>query len=346
MLKTLPALGVVLCSQLALANSVTAVSANGGSVSISASAPPNFTTFTMSNPPRLVIDVAEASVKGVPTDINVGQNDIVAIKAMNYGTGNAAVARIMITYTKGIDTDILTNGSNIVVRPTSSGPSMQELPAGAAAAPVARQVDTTPSPRRRTARPLLENSPAAPAPLSSDEIATEAPPTQTVRLDPAPMQNTPPPADNGAPAPTEAPPGEAPVQGEATPAAQAAAGAPAAAAPTGNRSAADEAASPSPPVANGEIQVSPRRKRLTLVGLRFNGQPSVFIRTNEPVKYSQTSSGNGITVTIENTRITRHNDTRPLDVHFFDSPISTVRARQSVATWWCRFHARARPRRA
>ena len=48
----------------------------------------------------------------------------------------------------------------------------------------------------------------------------------------------------------------------------------------------------------------------------------------EPVKYEVRDQGSSVLVTIENTRIMRHNDTRPLDVHFFDSPIGMVRARQ------------------
>jgi len=38
--------------------------------------------------------------------------------------------------------------------------------------------------------------------------------------------------------------------------------------------------------------------------------------------------GNGVQITIENTRIMRHNDTRPLDAQYFDTPVWTVRAKQ------------------
>ncbi len=90
-------------------------------------------------------------------------------------------------------------------------------------------------------------------------------------------------------------------------------------------------ASPPPPPATGETpQVSARRKTLSLVGLRFNnGATSVFVRTNEPVSYHVSERPNGLVVTIENTRIRRHNDTRPLDAQFFDSPVAKVRASQN-----------------
>ncbi len=73
-----------------------------------------------------------------------------------------------------------------------------------------------------------------------------------------------------------------------------------------------------------------KRKTLSLVGLRFaNGAMSVFVRTNEPVSYHVSEKPNGLVVTIENTRIRRRNDSRPLDAHFFDSPIAKVQATQN-----------------
>jgi len=75
--------------------------------------------------------------------------------------------------------------------------------------------------------------------------------------------------------------------------------------------------------------VTARRKTLSLVGLRFNkGSASVFVRTSVPVAYHVSERPNGLVVTIENTRIRRRNDTRPLDAQFFDSPIAKVRATQ------------------
>jgi len=90
-------------------------------------------------------------------------------------------------------------------------------------------------------------------------------------------------------------------------------------------------ASPPPPAATEEPpHVSGKRKTLSLVGLRFNkGSMSVFVRTNEPVSYRVSERPTGVVITIENTRIRRHNDTRSLDAHFFDSPVANVRASQN-----------------
>ena len=86
---------------------------------------------------------------------------------------------------------------------------------------------------------------------------------------------------------------------------------------------------PPPPATGIAVHVSRRTKRLSLVGMRFSASgPSVFVRTNEPVNYQVQDDGNGVRITIENTRIMRHNDTRPLDAQFFDTPIWQVRAKQ------------------
>jgi hypothetical protein len=80
-----------------------------------------------------------------------------------------------------------------------------------------------------------------------------------------------------------------------------------------------------------EVQVSGRKKRLALVGFRpgtATKATEVFIRTNEPVHYSVSDDGQILRVVVQNTRVMRHNDLRPLDTHFFVTPVSLIVARQ------------------
>ncbi len=49
-------------------NTITSVSVRGGTVEIVGTKKPNFTTFTMTDPPRLVIDISEAVFSGVKED--------------------------------------------------------------------------------------------------------------------------------------------------------------------------------------------------------------------------------------------------------------------------------------
>ncbi len=76
------------------------------------------------------------------------------------------------------------------------------------------------------------------------------------------------------------------------------------------------------------VHVTSRTKRLAWVGFRATDS-QVFIRTNEPVYYSVSDGADGsVQVVIQNTRIRRRNDSRPLDTHFFSTPVSWIRARQ------------------
>jgi colicin import membrane protein len=76
--------------------------------------------------------------------------------------------------------------------------------------------------------------------------------------------------------------------------------------------------------------VSSRRKTMTLVGFQQqSGASRVFIRTNEPVRYTASEDGRSVVVELENTRIDLSNNTRPLDTSFFSSPVTRVEADSS-----------------
>src|SRR5512132_2639645 len=88
---------LVLVPALALAqgvelNTISKVHVNGSNVEISGTKKPNFTTFTMTDPPRLVIDISEAVFSGVPEEIQVGNGIVTAIKTASYGSDASAIA--------------------------------------------------------------------------------------------------------------------------------------------------------------------------------------------------------------------------------------------------------------
>jgi colicin import membrane protein len=101
-------------------NRVTRVQIRGEAVEITASRPPSFTTFNLADPPRLVIDVAEAVFAGVPGTI-AGGGAIAGIKTVSYGSGSAAIARVVIGFERELETDIETSGSVLVVRVLGGG---------------------------------------------------------------------------------------------------------------------------------------------------------------------------------------------------------------------------------
>ncbi len=366
MAKNVLAVCVLLLAPMALANQVTQVSAKDGSVRITADEPPNFTTFTIDYPPRLVVDLAGATLVDVPTNIPVGQNGVQGIQTLPYGAGSSAVARIIIMYDKPVQTDILTDGNSIVVRqaetPAPAGtppagptlartqaapPPPSPTPAAPEPAPVRQAAATppspTPPPEPAAPRPVAP-PPPSPRPAAAEPLVAAPPPAQPPRnpdnaAPETPVQPAPPPAavavesappapaaeEPVAPPPAAVPPASAPPPPPAAPAL-----ARAEPAPLKLNTQAQLASPPAPAPSEEPPHVSARRKTLSLVGLRFNnGATSVFVRTNEPVSYHVSERPNGLVVTIENTRIRRRNDTRPLDAQFFDSPVAKIRASQN-----------------
>src|SRR5690349_13465886 len=84
-------------------NTITQVTVKGASIEIVGSKKPNFTTFTMADPPRLVIDISEATFAGVPDEIPVGNGTITAIRTASYGSDSAAIARVLIGFEKEVE---------------------------------------------------------------------------------------------------------------------------------------------------------------------------------------------------------------------------------------------------
>jgi colicin import membrane protein len=124
---TVSVLGWVLVPLLALAqekvelNTVTSVKVNGSTVEITGTRKPNFTTFTMTDPPRLVIDISEAVLKGVPEESRVNNGQITGLRSANYGSDSSAIARVLIGYEKDVETDIQVNGNVLLVKVLGAG---------------------------------------------------------------------------------------------------------------------------------------------------------------------------------------------------------------------------------
>ncbi len=110
-------------------------------VSITGSKPPNFTTFSMMDPPRFVIDVSESTFRNVPEDITGGGGLIQVVKSLSYGSEATSIARVMIAFTREVDPpDVQTAGSEMLVRiakPADMGVAQRAAPAEPRAAPAA-----------------------------------------------------------------------------------------------------------------------------------------------------------------------------------------------------------------
>ena len=308
-------------------NAVTSVSYKNGNVEIASTQPPNFTTLTMSDPPRLVVDIANAVFRGVPPEIPVNDGKLTSIKNVSYGQGNAAVARVLIGLTKELDTDIATNGNTLIVKlngpPAVAEDDLGEGPPPAAAQPPpSAPVAAAPTPAPPKPSETVASAPPPTGgmmdPDSADDQAAAPPPAAAAPPPPEPVAAAAPPPPATPPAPPASEDGDdvgaPPPSANAPPAALPVAAAPA---PT-----------PQAPVSATPVEVSSRRKRLAWLGFRPTDS-QVFIRTNEPVNYSVSEGPGGtVLVRIENTQIRRQNDRRKLDTHFFSTPVASIVARQ------------------
>jgi hypothetical protein len=102
-------------------NTITSVTVKGGTVEIVGTKKPNFTTFTMTDPPRLVIDISEAVFSGVKEDQAVGNGTISGIRTAIYGSDESSIARVLIGYEREVETDIQATGNSLVVNVQGGG---------------------------------------------------------------------------------------------------------------------------------------------------------------------------------------------------------------------------------
>lgn len=113
-------------AQAADLNVITAVEVKdeGASVvlEVKGSKPPNFTTFSMADPPRFVIDLSEAKFQGVSEDMPVNDGTILIVKNLSYGSDATSIARVMIAFVADVEPpDVQAAGNALVVRVAKPG---------------------------------------------------------------------------------------------------------------------------------------------------------------------------------------------------------------------------------
>ncbi|MGO9063171.1 MAG: AMIN domain-containing protein [Myxococcaceae bacterium] len=170
------ALGLSLSAPVVLAqpslNTISRVEVKAGVVEITGTQKPSFSTFPMSDPPRLVVDISEAVFSGVPEVMDVASGHVVAIRTASYGNDASAIARVVIGFDREVEPDIQSVGNKLVVRSTQAPGS---APAVAAVAPSARSAATPPgSGGSPVAVAALTSTPSTPPPRG-DVVQLQAP---------------------------------------------------------------------------------------------------------------------------------------------------------------------------
>lgn len=128
-------------AQDAALNTITRVEVKSGVVEITGTQKPSFSTFPMTDPPRLVVDIAQAVFSGVPEATDVRSGHVIAIKTASYGTNASAIARVVIGFDQDVEPDIQSVGNKLVVRsslaPGSSGVASAPTPSASSSTAVA-----------------------------------------------------------------------------------------------------------------------------------------------------------------------------------------------------------------
>ncbi len=87
---------------------------------------PSFTTFSMADEPRFVIDFSESRFEGVAAELSGAGGIVKQVKNLSYGSDASAIARVIIVFTTEVDPPAIEDsGTGLVVRIVK--------PAGAAA---------------------------------------------------------------------------------------------------------------------------------------------------------------------------------------------------------------------
>jgi colicin import membrane protein len=72
-------------------------------LSVKCSKRPSFTTFSMADPPRFVIDFSESKFQGVPAELPGSGGVVQSVKNLSYGSDASAIARVMVAFTAEVD---------------------------------------------------------------------------------------------------------------------------------------------------------------------------------------------------------------------------------------------------
>lgn len=156
------------------------VTARGGGadVRIRGSRPPSFTTFSLVDPPRFVVDISEAMLEGATRKVG-GVGPVREVTTIGFGEGEHATARVTVTFTRDVDPpDVVVNGDELVVRvPPAPGEAVATAPAAppptTAAEPAAAAVATAGAQAAADARAAADAKAASEAKAMAEARAAE-----------------------------------------------------------------------------------------------------------------------------------------------------------------------------
>jgi len=288
-------------------------------VTVRGSKPPSFTTFSLVDPPRFVIDLSEATFDGVKRKVG-GVGAVKEVNAIAFGEGVHATARLTVTFLGDVEPpDVQAAGNVLVVRvgprpgtAVAAASPPEPAPVAAGSPPSAPPTPVAAAPAVAPAAPAAPAVPAVTAASAAAVAAAAADAEQARAMQQAKEAEAKALADAKAAAEAQAA-AEARAQAQAA-AAVAAAPAPAAPAPAPAAPARAPAAAPAPP------------NQVEFVGFKQTAQGSrVFVRTRTTPRFSVSEPReNVVRVEFPNTRVPLRNDLNFLDTSFFTTAVAKV----------------------
>ena len=96
-------------------------------ISVVGSVRPTFTAFKLSTPQRLVVDLANSQVKGVPSVIEAATDLVDGVAVSQYSTGGIQVSRVMVNFRKEAAYRVRAKGNKLIITmtggPAKAGPA-------------------------------------------------------------------------------------------------------------------------------------------------------------------------------------------------------------------------------
>ena len=328
-------------------------------VRIAAARPLDFTTQKLESPPRVVLDLPEAALGDAPAELAVDDGTIVRVRAAEYGSGAAAVTRLVIELAVDVDFDVAASGTALEVKVPRAAlialakprpPDVAEAPSAPApvveakAAPV---VEAKPAPVVADAEPGAEAKAVQDARADAELKADESKLAQQAQADAERKAAEAKRADE-ARADAERKADEAKLADEAKRADEARADAereadarrratPPPSLPTVKLLAQsapppdEPEPAPAPPPNLPTVKIAPAPARADITGLGFRpsaGGGRLLIHTTRALAYVvRQVSPTELILELPGARIARANDRRPLDTAFFASPVTLISPR-------------------
>jgi len=107
-------------------------------ITVVGSVRPTFTAFKLSTPKRLVVDLADSQVRGVPSVVDASTALINGVAVSQYTSGGVSVSRVMVNFRAEAAYRVRARGNDLVITLTGGPGGSEAPPAGVAEQEVAR----------------------------------------------------------------------------------------------------------------------------------------------------------------------------------------------------------------